>query len=76
MADRSEIVYYVGREGGQLSVQTRANEKSHASISLTWSAPGSSSLYLRVRDDLPVDERKELAVRLNELADAILRRGG
>jgi hypothetical protein len=76
MADGSEIVYYVGRESGVLRVETRENEKSHCSISLTWSSPGANSLYLRVRDDLPTDQRRALAVRLNELADAIIRRSG
>lgn len=74
MADRNEIVYYVGRESGELHVATRENEKSHCSLSLTWSSPGASSLYLRVRDDLPTDQRKALAVQLNRLADAILSR--
>ena len=75
MADRTEVVYYLGRDNGQLNVETRPEEESHCSISFTWSSPGTSSLYLRVRDDLPGDQRRKLAVKLNEFADAILHRG-
>jgi hypothetical protein len=75
MADRSEVVYYVGAESGDLNLETRENQKSHCSLSFTWSSPGASSLYLRVRDDLPADDRRALAAHLNRLADAILSRG-
>ncbi len=75
MADRSEIVYYVGPESGDLHLEARENEKSHCSLSFRWSSRGASSLYLRVRDDLPADQRRALASQLNRLADAILSRG-
>ena len=74
MADSTELVYYVGPENGGLSVETRLNEKSHCSMSLTWSSAAAPALYLRVRDSLPPDQRKALAMTLRELSDAILDR--
>jgi hypothetical protein len=74
MADTSEIVYYVGPENGGLKIESRLNETAHCSISLTWTSPAASALYLRVRDNLPIDQRNALAAKLRDLADAILER--